>query len=185
MAQHALLRQYISAGNNVPSLVFPRCTQWTKLFKKRKRSKKFAAFCLFVRAFPIDFALLGRKRKYIKIKDNSKIKKEKNIDRSGQRHIGNDWHLFSTPPSSLPTTFKNRQRQAVFRISVPMDDGSGSWSVSCSFLLSSRVADPDPGSGIRCLFDPWIRDLGSGIGFFRIPDPGSRIPDPKTIFLRA
>jgi hypothetical protein len=28
-------------------------------------------------------------------------------------------------------------------------------------------------------------DPGSGIGFFRIPDPGSRIPDPKTIFLRA
>jgi hypothetical protein len=25
------------------------------------------------------------------------------------------------------------------------------------------------GSGIRCLFDPWIRDPGSGIGFF--PDP--------------
>ncbi len=34
------------------------------------------------------------------------------------------------------------------------------------------------GSGIRCLFDPWIRDLGSGIGFFRIPDLGSRIPNP-------
>jgi hypothetical protein len=34
------------------------------------------------------------------------------------------------------------------------------------------------GSGIRCLFDPWIRDPGSGIGFFRIPDP-------KPIFLRA
>jgi hypothetical protein len=41
------------------------------------------------------------------------------------------------------------------------------------------------GSGIRCLFDPWILDLGSGIGFFWIPDPGSRIPDPKPIFLRA
>ncbi len=43
------------------------------------------------------------------------------------------------------------------------------------------------GSGIRdwVLFDPWIRDPGSGIGFFRIPDLGSRIPDPKTIFLRA
>jgi hypothetical protein len=26
-------------------------------------------------------------------------------------------------------------------------------------------------SGIRCLFDPWIRD--PGIGFFRIPDLGS------------
>jgi hypothetical protein len=32
----------------------------------------------------------------------------------------------------------------------------------------------DPGSGIRCLFDPWIRDPGSGIGFFRIPDYGSQ-----------
>jgi hypothetical protein len=40
---------------------------------------------------------------------------------------------------------------------------------------STSVADPDPGSGIRCLFDPWIRD----------PEwvcSGSRIPDPKTIF---
>ncbi len=34
------------------------------------------------------------------------------------------------------------------------------------------------GSGIRCLFDPWIRN-----GFF--PDPRSRIPDPKPIFLRG
>ncbi len=34
------------------------------------------------------------------------------------------------------------------------------------------------GSGIRCLFDPWIRDAGSEIGFFRIPDLGSRIPNP-------
>jgi hypothetical protein len=31
---------------------------------------------------------------------------------------------------------------------------------------------------IRCLFNPWIRDPRSGICFFRIPDP-------KTIFLRA
>ncbi len=47
-----------------------------------------------------------------------------------------------------------------------------------SYLYFS-VADPDPGSGIRdwVLFDPWIRDPESGIGLFRIPDPGSRIPD--------
>jgi hypothetical protein len=40
------------------------------------------------------------------------------------------------------------------------------------------------GSGIRCIFDPWIRDLGSGIDFFRIPDLGSQIPSPyfETIF---
>jgi len=43
------------------------------------------------------------------------------------------------------------------------------------------VADPETSEpGIRdwVLFDHWIRDPGSGIGFFRIPDP-------KTIFLRA
>jgi hypothetical protein len=27
-------------------------------------------------------------------------------------------------------------------------------------LTITSVADPDPGSGIRCLFDPWIRDPG-------------------------
>jgi hypothetical protein len=41
-------------------------------------------------------------------------------------------------------------------------------------LFEVSVADPDPGSGIRCLFDPWIRDPGSGISFFRFPDPGSQ-----------
>jgi hypothetical protein len=48
-----------------------------------------------------------------------------------------------------------------------------------TYLLSYPVLQCS-GSGIRCLFDPGIR-----IGFFRIPDPRSRIPDPKTIFLRA
>ncbi len=38
-------------------------------------------------------------------------------------------------------------------------------------VLRIRIRD-------RVIFDPWIRDPGSGIGFFRIPDP-------KTIFLRA
>jgi hypothetical protein len=27
----------------------------------------------------------------------------------------------------------------------------------------SSLVDPDPGSGIRCLFDPWIRNLRFGI----------------------
>jgi hypothetical protein len=42
-------------------------------------------------------------------------------------------------------------------------------------LLLSNVADPDTGSGIRCIFDPWIRDPDR---FF--PDPGSR--NPNTYF---
>ena len=64
-----------------------------------------AALRLFGRPLPIHFALLGRKRKYIKIKDDSKINREKNIDRRGQRHIVNVWHLSDPPSFSLPTTF--------------------------------------------------------------------------------
>jgi hypothetical protein len=47
-------------------------------------------------------------------------------------------------------------------------------SVAHQNIFESSVADP--GSGIRCLFDPWIGDPGSVIGFFRIPisDPGSQ-----------
>ncbi len=42
-------------------------------------------------------------------------------------------------------------------------------------ILSRSVVDPEPRSGIRCFFDPWIWDPGSGMVFFRIPD---RIPNP-------
>jgi hypothetical protein len=51
-------------------------------------------------------------------------------------------------------------------------------NVICSFLLlSDSVADPDPGSGIGCLFDPWIRDPGWEKVSIRIRDeqPGSYI----------
>jgi hypothetical protein len=30
-----------------------------------------------------------------------------------------------------------------------------------AYTVCISVADPDPGSGIRCLFDPWIPDPGS------------------------
>jgi hypothetical protein len=40
-----------------------------------------------------------------------------------------------------------------------------------SGFVSRRVADPDRGSGIRCLFDPWIRD--PGWAKHQDPDPGS------------
>jgi hypothetical protein len=36
MAQRASLRQYISVANNVPSVVFPRCTQGTNLIQKKE-----------------------------------------------------------------------------------------------------------------------------------------------------
>jgi hypothetical protein len=40
-----------------------------------------------------------------------------------------------------------------------------------TYLVPTSVADPDPGSGA-------FLTLGSGIGFFRIPDLRSRIPNP-------
>jgi hypothetical protein len=49
-----------------------------------------------------------------------------------------------------------------------------------AFNGECSVADPDPGSGIGCFLTP-----GSGIRNRFFPDPGSRIPDAKTIFLRA
>jgi hypothetical protein len=47
-----------------------------------------AAFRLLGRTLPIHFALLWRKRKMDKIKDDSKIEREKNIDRRGPSKIG-------------------------------------------------------------------------------------------------
>jgi hypothetical protein len=38
--------------------------------------------------------------------------------------------------------------------------------------MEFSVADQDPGSGIRCLFDPWIRDPGWEKVSIRIRDPG-------------
>jgi hypothetical protein len=46
--------------------------------------------------------------------------------------------------------------------------------------LGRSVADPDPGSGIRCLFDPWIRDPGWVES--QHPDPGSGMNNPDHIF---
>jgi hypothetical protein len=54
-----------------------------------------------------------------------------------------------------------------------------SGSEHCSPVMStSSVADPDPGSG--AFLTP-----GSGIRNRIFPVPGSRIPDPKPIYLRA
>jgi hypothetical protein len=39
-----------------------------------------------------------------------------------------------------------------------------------------RIRIQDPGSGIRCLFDPWIRDPG-----WVKKDPGSGINNPENI----
>jgi hypothetical protein len=50
-------------------------------------------------------------------------------------------------------------------------------------VLLTSVADPDPGSGIGCFFDPWIRDPGWEKVSIRIRDTGSGMNNPDHIFL--
>jgi hypothetical protein len=52
------------------------------------------------------------------------------------------------------------------------------FEISVKIQIFYSVADPDPGSG--SFLTP-----GSGIRNRFFTDPGSRIPDPKSIFLRA
>ncbi len=52
------------------------------------------------------FCFTGAETEIHKIKDDSKIDREKNIDRRGPRQNGIDWHIPDPPTFWLPTTFK-------------------------------------------------------------------------------
>jgi hypothetical protein len=78
--------------------------------------EQFAAFCLFIRTLPIDFALLN---KIQKIKGDSKIKRQTNLDCCGPRPISIICHLTDAPSFSLLTTFKT-QNLSGHRIQVPI-----------------------------------------------------------------
>jgi hypothetical protein len=59
LAQDASLRPYIVTAQVYPSLILQQIS--LTLYGH----EQFAAFCLFVMTLPIDFALLGRKQKYV------------------------------------------------------------------------------------------------------------------------
>jgi hypothetical protein len=109
MAQGSSLRQYISAGNDVPSFVL-------RLLQKKETLQVFAAFCLIVRTSPIYFALLGRKRKYIKSKTTAKLVRQPNLDRRGLTPISFICHLLDPPSFSLPTSFKKQCTKRIYGI---------------------------------------------------------------------
>ncbi len=89
LAQDASLRQYIKDSLN-----------YSADFFHSLQRQQFAAFCLFVRTLPIDFALLGRKRKYVR---------QKNLNRRSPSQIGTDWYIPDPPTFSLPTPFNLSQ----------------------------------------------------------------------------
>ncbi len=96
LTQQASLRQYIGAAQVYPSLILQQIS-WTL----------FAAFCLPIRQdITYWFCFTGAETEIHKIKDDSKINREKNIDRRGSRQIGTVWHIPDPHSVSLPTTFK-------------------------------------------------------------------------------
>ncbi len=62
----------------------------------------YAAFCLFVRTLPIDFALLGRKRKYIKSKTTGKFKGKQTLIAA----VRDQFLSFATFPTPLPPRYR-------------------------------------------------------------------------------
>jgi hypothetical protein len=64
----ASLRQYFGAAQVYPSLILQHISL---LSMKTNNSLRFA---LFIRTLPIDFSLLGWKRKYVKSKTTAKLK---------------------------------------------------------------------------------------------------------------
>jgi hypothetical protein len=77
-----------------------------RTIKEEKNKDLFASFRLFGRTLPIHFALLGVETEIRKIKDDSKIKRQTNLDRHDLRPIPNVCHLPDPPWFSLQTTFK-------------------------------------------------------------------------------
>jgi hypothetical protein len=96
--------QYIGAAQVYPVLILQQIS-WT--LYGDNNSPRFAY--LSGHYLQYWFCLIGSETEKHKIKDDCKIKREKNIDRRGQRHILNVWHLSEPPFFSLPTTFKRFQ----------------------------------------------------------------------------
>jgi hypothetical protein len=61
------------------------------------------------------------------------------------------------------------------------------WLAAYNNMEGISVADPGPGAGSRCLFEPWILDPGSGMAKNQDPDPGPgsvmNIPDHISVVL--
>jgi hypothetical protein len=58
--------------------------------------------------------------------------------------------------------------------------GTSCHRIFYTHCVANSVADPDPGLGIGCHFDPWIRD--PGWEKVQHPDPGSGMNNPDHIF---
>ena len=99
MAQGASLRQYISAGSDVPSLVL-------RLLQKKRNAASVRRVLPIRQDIAYSFCFTGAETEIHKIKDDSKIIRQTNLDRRGLRPIPIICHLLYPPSFSLLTTFK-------------------------------------------------------------------------------
>ncbi len=106
MAQCASLRQYISADNKRSVFSISKLYAANKVSSKKETQQEIRRVLPISQGIVCWFCFTGAETEIYKIKDNSKIKREKNIDCRSQRHFGNVWHLPDPPSFSLPTTFK-------------------------------------------------------------------------------
>jgi hypothetical protein len=101
----------------------------TRVVCKREKKNKYqvAALCLFVRT-----------SSKIKNKDDSKIKRETNLDRHGSRPIINVCHLLGPPSFSLQTTF-NVNKCSIYRILI-----FGTVNLANSIFYQETKSPPPP-----------------------------------------
>ncbi len=149
-----------------------------------------AAFRLFVRTLQIHYALLGRKRKYIKSKTTAKLKEKRTsiaAVRGCPRHIVNVWHFPEPPSLSLPTTLKVRsfQRDRSYE-DASLDFCSGHGLICGRFIWHSQSFS----TWLCELFPLWQcfgSESWSGSTYFGLPDPDPLVrgidpaPDPSII----
>ena len=109
--REASLRQYNGGDSNVPSLVLTQRFIQRPWNAANKSPSKKETLQVIRRVLPIrqdiaySFCFTGAETEIHKIKDDSKIDREKNIHRRGPRQIGTDWHISDPPTFWLPTTF--------------------------------------------------------------------------------
>ncbi len=122
MALEASLRQYNGTESNVPSLVLTQRFIYVRggsvvevsrirsilVITSKKETLQVIRSVLPIRQdIAYSFCFTAAETEIHKIKDDSKIDREKNIDRRGPSQIGTVWHILDPPSFSLPTTFKS------------------------------------------------------------------------------
>ncbi len=83
--------------------------QAMRIIKKGKKHRSYCSVSPIRQDITYSFCITGAETEIRKIKDDSKIDRETNLDRRGPSQIGTDWHFPDPCTFSLRTTFKGGQ----------------------------------------------------------------------------